>query len=100
MLISDIDFGVVTFVWEKDGTSFAARHLLIKKYFSVQAFCGHVGFPIYQGAFQSFYPVKKKSPSQMKSEEARRNEYCLNKLNHVYVERTEDKKSSKKTLPT
>ena len=32
----------------------------------------------------------------MKRKEARRNKYCPNKLNHVYVEETEDKKSSKK----
>jgi hypothetical protein len=74
----------------------SARHLLIKKKKNVQAFCGHGCFPIYQGAFQSFCPVKKKSPSQIKREEARRNKYYLNKSNHVYMEETEYKKSSDK----
>ena len=32
----------------------------------------------------------------MRREEARRNKYCLNKPNLVYVEETEDKKSSDK----
>ena len=32
----------------------------------------------------------------MRREEARRNKYCLNKSNLVYVEETEDKKSSDK----
>ena len=73
----------------------SARHLL-KKTVSVQAFCGHGCFPIYQGAFQRFCPVKKKSPSQMRREESRRNKYCLNKYNQVYVEETEDKKSCDK----
>ena len=40
------------------------------------------------------------TPSQMKREEARRNKYCLNKSNHVYVEETEDKKSSDKKKPS
>ena len=68
----------------------------LNKHVSVEAFCGHGCFPIYQGAFQSFCPVKKKSPSQMRREEARKNKYCLNKSNLVYVEETEDKKSSDK----
>ena len=67
-----------------------------KKKVSVQVFCGHGCLPIYQGAFQSFCPVKKKSPSQMRREEARKNKYCLTKSNQVYVEETEDKKSSDK----
>ena len=48
------------------------------------------------GAFQSFCPVKKMKPSQMRREEARRNKYCLDKSHQVYVEETEDKKSSDK----
>ena len=36
----------------------------------------------------------------MKREEARRNKYCVNKSNHVYVEETEDKKSSDKKKPS
>ena len=32
----------------------------------------------------------------MRREEARRNKYCLTKSNQVYVEETEDKKSSDK----
>ena len=32
----------------------------------------------------------------MRREEARRNKYCLNKCNQVYVKETEDKKSSDK----
>ena len=32
----------------------------------------------------------------MRRKEARRNKYCLNKSNLVYVEETEDKKSSDK----
>ena len=34
------------------------------------------------------------------SAEARRNKYCLNKSNYVYVEETEDKKSSDKKKPS
>ena len=37
--------------------------------------------------------LKKKSPSPMKREEARRNKNCLKKSNQVYVQETEDKKS-------
>ena len=33
----------------------------------------------------------------MRREEARRNKYCLNKSNQVYVEETDDKKSTDKT---
>ena len=47
--------------------------------------------------FKSSCPIKKKSPSQMRREERRRNKYCLNKSNHVSVEESEDKKSTNKT---
>ena len=39
-------------------------------------------------------PGNKKSPSQIKREEARINKYCVNKYNQVYVEEAEDKKST------
>ena len=65
----------------------------LKKKVYVKAFCGHGCFPIYQETFQSFCPVKKKSPSQMRWEKARRNECCLKKSNQLYVEEPEDKKS-------
>ena len=35
----------------------------------------------------------------MRREEARRNKHCLNKSNQVYVEESEDKKSSAKKKP-
>ena len=55
-------------------------------------------FQFNKDLFKSSCPVKKKSPSQMRREEARRNKYCLNKCNKVYVEETKDKKSTDKTI--
>ena len=47
--------------------------------------------------FESSCPFKKKSPSQMRREETRKNEYCLNKFNQVSVEESEDKKATDNT---
>ena len=77
-------------------SSFFPDTVLLNKQVSVQAFCGHGCFPIYQGAFQSFYPIKKKLLSQMRREEGKRNKYCLNRSNLFYVEETENKQSSDK----
>ena len=44
-----------------------------------------------------FCPVKSKSPSQKRREEARRNKYCLCKSIQVSVEKIEDKKFTDKT---
>ena len=46
--------------------------------------------------FKSSCPVKKKSTSQMRREEARRNIYCPNKYKQVSVEESEDKKCTDK----
>ena len=72
------------------------QKLANKKKVYVQAFCEYGCFPIYQGAFQSVGPIKKKSPSQMRREKARRNKYYLSKSIQVYVQETYDKKSSDK----
>ena len=47
--------------------------------------------------FKRSCPGNKKSPCQMRREEARINKYCVNKSNQVSVEEVEDKKSTDKT---
>ena len=54
-------------------------------------------FQFYKEIFKRSCPVKKKFPSQMRREEARKNKYCLNKSNQISVEESEDKKSTDNT---
>ena len=122
--VSDIDFVVVTFFWEKDGISFGRKVFSFlpntcwfKKKKICSSFvwawvlsnlprrgiqlnlpmnfrlkwlcqqwlkaCQETGVSVQWNAteIQSFCLVKKKSPSQMRREEARRNKYYLNKSN-------------------
>ena len=53
-------------------------------------------FQLNKELFKSYCLVKKKSPSQMRREEARRNKYCFNKSNQVSLEESGDKKSTDK----
>ena len=46
---------------------------------------GMDAFQFNKELFKSFCPVKNKSASQMRREEARRNKYCLGKSNQVSV---------------
>ena len=50
-----------------------------------------------QEAVQSSCPLKKKAPSKMRREEARKNKYCLKKSNQFSAEKSEDKKLADNT---
>ena len=52
---------------------------------------GMDSFQFNKELFKSSCPVNKKSPSQMKTEEARINKYGFNKSNQVSVKEAEDK---------